>query len=107
MFAQHCWFRLPRLGILSDFVLLFTIGFAASLLWDNSWLMTKTKQDLWVRTFLSLIFLSIYGTIIYVFVDYFLEYRRFYWEVFIGSFIFLYLFILIFPWRILKTREQR
>ncbi|AWT60268.1 MAG: hypothetical protein DF168_01473 [Candidatus Moanabacter tarae] len=68
--------------------------------------MQNTKQNLWVQTLLSLIFLSIFGTIIYGFTDYFLKYRQFYWEVFIGSLLFLYLFILIFPWRIMKSDSR-
>jgi hypothetical protein len=58
--------------------------------------------DLWVRLLLSLIFLSVLVTIIYVFVDYYRKYSNVHWEIVLGSLLFFFFFILSFPWRLLK-----
>ena len=58
--------------------------------------------DLWVRLLLSLVFLSVSVTIIYAFVDYYRNYSNINWEILLGSLLFLFFFILTFPWRLFK-----
>lgn len=70
---------------------------------DNETSKERTRiADLWVRLLLSLVFLSVSVTIIYAFVDYYRNYSNINWEILLGSFLFLFFFILTFPWRLFK-----
>ena len=70
---------------------------------DNETPKERTRiADLWVRLLLSLVFLSVSVTIIYAFVDYYRNYSNINWEILLGSLLFLFFFILTFPWRLFK-----
>ena len=70
---------------------------------DNETSKERTRiADLWVRLLLSLVFLSVSVTIIYAFVDYYRNYSNINWEILLGSFLFLFFFILTFPWRLFR-----
>lgn len=68
---------------------------------DNETPKERTRiADLWVRLLLSLVFLSVSVTIIYACVDYYRNYSNINWEILLGSLLFLFFFILTFPWRL-------
>ena len=67
----------------------------------------NTRENQWVGLLLSLIFFAIFATIIYVFTDYYLKFSNFYWEIFLGSLIFLFFFVITFPWQGLKGLFRR